>query len=207
MKIDGSVALVTGANRGLGRAYARELVGRGAAKVYGAARDVTAVTQPGVTRRSRRLPAWSSRRDRPGRPPDAVPGGVQVAFEDVDPEEVRAGYLGSLAVRSALTWLPTHLLAEPHADGAENTWVQRIELTRVIADLAADVARTRSAGPVTGPGLSQNGRISLRQPTHGFHVLAAPSRPPSDSADVSVGSSQRSCDWSRSVVCQGRTSR
>jgi NAD(P)-dependent dehydrogenase (short-subunit alcohol dehydrogenase family) len=39
MKIDGSVALVTGANRGLGQAYARELVARGAAKVYGAARN------------------------------------------------------------------------------------------------------------------------------------------------------------------------
>jgi len=49
MKIDGSVALVTGANRGLGRAYARELVSRGAAKVYGAARDPGAVTDPGVT--------------------------------------------------------------------------------------------------------------------------------------------------------------
>ena len=49
MKIDGSVALVTGANRGLGRVYARELVSRGAAKVYGAARDPAAVTEPGVT--------------------------------------------------------------------------------------------------------------------------------------------------------------
>jgi NAD(P)-dependent dehydrogenase (short-subunit alcohol dehydrogenase family) len=49
MKIDGSVALVTGANRGLGRVYARELVRRGAAKVYGAARDPAAVTEPGVT--------------------------------------------------------------------------------------------------------------------------------------------------------------
>jgi NAD(P)-dependent dehydrogenase (short-subunit alcohol dehydrogenase family) len=49
MKIDGSVALVTGANRGLGQAYARELVKRGAAKVYGAARDAAAVTEPGVT--------------------------------------------------------------------------------------------------------------------------------------------------------------
>jgi len=49
MNIDGSVALVTGANRGLGRAYARELVKRGAAKVYGAARDQAAVTEPGVT--------------------------------------------------------------------------------------------------------------------------------------------------------------
>jgi NAD(P)-dependent dehydrogenase (short-subunit alcohol dehydrogenase family) len=49
MHIDGTVALVTGANRGLGRAYARELVSRGAAKIYGAARDRSAVTEPGVT--------------------------------------------------------------------------------------------------------------------------------------------------------------
>ena len=49
MNIAGSVALVTGANRGLGQAYARELVSRGAAKVYGAARDSAAVTEPGVT--------------------------------------------------------------------------------------------------------------------------------------------------------------
>src|SRR5579864_8193703 len=48
MRIDGSVALVTGANRGLGRVYARELVSRGAARVYGAARDPGAVTEPGV---------------------------------------------------------------------------------------------------------------------------------------------------------------
>jgi NAD(P)-dependent dehydrogenase (short-subunit alcohol dehydrogenase family) len=49
MKIGGSVALVTGANRGLGRAYARELVSRGAAKVYGAARQPAQVTERGVT--------------------------------------------------------------------------------------------------------------------------------------------------------------
>jgi NAD(P)-dependent dehydrogenase (short-subunit alcohol dehydrogenase family) len=49
MKIEGSVALVTGANRGLGQVYARELVRRGAAKVYGAARKPAAVTEPGVT--------------------------------------------------------------------------------------------------------------------------------------------------------------
>jgi NAD(P)-dependent dehydrogenase (short-subunit alcohol dehydrogenase family) len=49
MKIEGSVALVTGANRGLGRAFARDLVGRGAARVYGAARQPAQVTEPGVT--------------------------------------------------------------------------------------------------------------------------------------------------------------
>ena len=48
MKIDGSVALVTGANRGLGQVYARELVARSAGKVYGAARNPAAVTEPGV---------------------------------------------------------------------------------------------------------------------------------------------------------------
>jgi len=39
MKIEGSVALVTGANRGLGQAIVAALVTAGAAKVYAAARD------------------------------------------------------------------------------------------------------------------------------------------------------------------------
>jgi NAD(P)-dependent dehydrogenase (short-subunit alcohol dehydrogenase family) len=49
MKIAGSVAMVTGADRGLGRAFARDLVRRGAARVYGAARNPAAVTEPGVS--------------------------------------------------------------------------------------------------------------------------------------------------------------
>jgi NAD(P)-dependent dehydrogenase (short-subunit alcohol dehydrogenase family) len=48
MKISGSVALVTGANRGLGLAFARALLERGAAKVYAGARDPASVTLPGV---------------------------------------------------------------------------------------------------------------------------------------------------------------
>jgi NAD(P)-dependent dehydrogenase (short-subunit alcohol dehydrogenase family) len=48
MKINGSVALVTGANRGLGAAFARALVERGARTVYAAARDPLTVTEPGV---------------------------------------------------------------------------------------------------------------------------------------------------------------
>lgn len=46
MRIEGSVTLVTGANRGIGKAFAEELLDRGAAKVYGAARDITTVTGP-----------------------------------------------------------------------------------------------------------------------------------------------------------------
>lgn len=48
MKIQGSIALVTGANRGLGAAFARGLLAAGAAKVYAAARDPSTVTLPGV---------------------------------------------------------------------------------------------------------------------------------------------------------------
>jgi NAD(P)-dependent dehydrogenase (short-subunit alcohol dehydrogenase family) len=49
MRIEGSVALVTGANRGLGRQLARQLVARGAAKVYAAARNPESVDIEGVT--------------------------------------------------------------------------------------------------------------------------------------------------------------
>jgi NAD(P)-dependent dehydrogenase (short-subunit alcohol dehydrogenase family) len=43
MKIEGAVVLVTGANRGIGRAISAALLDRGAAKVYAAVRDVTTV--------------------------------------------------------------------------------------------------------------------------------------------------------------------
>ena len=46
MNIERSVALVTGANRGLGAVYAQALLDRGAAKVYAAVRDVSSVTDP-----------------------------------------------------------------------------------------------------------------------------------------------------------------
>jgi NAD(P)-dependent dehydrogenase (short-subunit alcohol dehydrogenase family) len=48
MKIQGKTALVTGANRGLGLAYAKALLAAGAAKVYAGARAPSTVTQPGV---------------------------------------------------------------------------------------------------------------------------------------------------------------
>ena len=48
MKIDNAVVLVTGANRGIGLAFTRELLARGARKVYAAARDPSTITLPGV---------------------------------------------------------------------------------------------------------------------------------------------------------------
>lgn len=48
MKIKDAVALVTGANRGIGLAFAKALLGRGARKVYVGARNPASVTQAGV---------------------------------------------------------------------------------------------------------------------------------------------------------------
>jgi NAD(P)-dependent dehydrogenase (short-subunit alcohol dehydrogenase family) len=48
MKIKDSVVLITGANRGIGLAFANELLARGARKVYAAARDPASITLPGV---------------------------------------------------------------------------------------------------------------------------------------------------------------
>jgi NAD(P)-dependent dehydrogenase (short-subunit alcohol dehydrogenase family) len=49
MDIKGKAALVTGANRGVGRAFAAALLQAGASKVYAAARDPSTVTGPGLT--------------------------------------------------------------------------------------------------------------------------------------------------------------
>ncbi len=48
MKVKESVALVTGANRGIGLAFTQELLARGVRKVYAGARDPSSVLQPGV---------------------------------------------------------------------------------------------------------------------------------------------------------------
>jgi NAD(P)-dependent dehydrogenase (short-subunit alcohol dehydrogenase family) len=46
MQIQDSTVLVTGANRGIGKAFADALLDRGATKVYAAVRDVATVTDP-----------------------------------------------------------------------------------------------------------------------------------------------------------------
>jgi NAD(P)-dependent dehydrogenase (short-subunit alcohol dehydrogenase family) len=63
MKINGSVALVTGGNRGLGEQFVRALIQAGASKVYAAARDPRKVT---------------------------VPGAIPLALDITDPDSVRA---------------------------------------------------------------------------------------------------------------------
>jgi NAD(P)-dependent dehydrogenase (short-subunit alcohol dehydrogenase family) len=48
VKIRGATALVTGANRGIGLAFTRELLARGAKKVYAGARNPSTITLSGV---------------------------------------------------------------------------------------------------------------------------------------------------------------
>jgi len=48
MKLENAVVLVTGANRGLGLAFAQEALARGARKVYAAARNPASITLKGV---------------------------------------------------------------------------------------------------------------------------------------------------------------
>lgn len=48
MELNNAVVLITGANRGLGLAFAQEALARGARKVYAGARDPDSVTLPGV---------------------------------------------------------------------------------------------------------------------------------------------------------------
>jgi NAD(P)-dependent dehydrogenase (short-subunit alcohol dehydrogenase family) len=75
MKIEGSVALVTGANRGIGKAITAALLDRGVAKVYAGVRDLTTV-------------------------PTDNPRLVPVQLDITDPEQVRsvAATLGDVEI-------------------------------------------------------------------------------------------------------------
>ena len=65
MEIEGTIALVTGANRGIGKAFADALLERGAAKVYAGARDIATVR----TADPRLIPVSSTSPTPTGSPP------------------------------------------------------------------------------------------------------------------------------------------
>lgn len=87
MKIENSVALVTGANRGIGRTFAEELLKRGAAKVYVAARDTASLTALAQTD-ARLVPVKLDVTDA------AQVAAAAAAFKDVDLLINNAGFAG-----------------------------------------------------------------------------------------------------------------
>jgi NAD(P)-dependent dehydrogenase (short-subunit alcohol dehydrogenase family) len=84
-----AVALVTGANRGIGRVFTRELIARGAARVYGSARNPDRIDVPGV------VPIWLDITD---------PAQVAAAANQCRGAAVGASHCASLRTRRHSVW-------------------------------------------------------------------------------------------------------
>ncbi|MBB5078569.1 SDR family oxidoreductase [Nonomuraea endophytica] len=118
LPIEGAVALVTGGNRGLGRAFTRALLDRGARTVYAGARDPGTVTEPGV---------------------------VPVRLDITDPAQVAAAAakLGdvTLLINNAGISRTSGLVTEPDARAAraemETNFFGTLEMSRAFAPVLA----------------------------------------------------------------------
>jgi NAD(P)-dependent dehydrogenase (short-subunit alcohol dehydrogenase family) len=124
MKINGSVALVTGGNRGIGATFVQALLDGGAAKVYAAARDPKKVT---------------------------VPGAVPLRVDITDPESVRAaaeqaGDVDLLVNNAGISTGATLL------DGGLDDWRREFE-THVLGTLTVSRAFAPILGRNGGGGI------------------------------------------------------
>jgi len=173
MDLAHTVALVTGANRGLGRAFAEGLVRAGAKKVYAAARDPSSVAPDGVDR----LPLDVT-------DPDAVAAAVRRAGDVtllVNNAGISRGsaFLGPDAVAAARAELETNffgplLLARAYAPVlASNGGGAIVNVLSVLSWLNVAGAATYSASKSAAWSLTNGLRNELRaQGTRvvGLHV-------------------------------------
>lgn len=65
--------------------------------------------------------------------------GLAMEGYDADPAVLRTSVIGSLATRTALVALPFEILDRPHESQTDDMWVNQLQLTRYLVDLAADL--------------------------------------------------------------------
>jgi short-subunit dehydrogenase len=176
MKIEGSVALVTGANGGIGKAFVQELLKRGAAKIYLGARDPASLE--GLLVKSSKLVPVKLDVTKPEQIEDAAKiatdttllinnagwAGYSGALAAKDlaaaRQEMEVNYFGVLALTRALSNAPAF-----RAGGAIVNVLSFIALTTI------PVAGTYSASKAAALALTRTLRAELK--LRGTQVLAA----------------------------------
>ena len=207
MKIRDSVVLVTGANRGLGLAFARALLARGAKRVYAGARDPGSITLPGVVpvrldvtspetidAAAERLQDVTLLVNNAGvlRGRGALAGGALTRAR----EEIETNYLGPLALASAFA----PILAKNEGGAILNvlsvmSWVSSPSSTTYSASKAAEWALTNGLRLELAPQKTQ---------VVGLHVglidtdlvrgIEAPKTPPEEVARIGLDALEAGSD-------------
>jgi NAD(P)-dependent dehydrogenase (short-subunit alcohol dehydrogenase family) len=174
MNIQDSTALVTGANRGIGRAFADALLDRGARKVYAAVRDVATVTDP------RLVPIQLDVTD-----PDRV-AAVARELDDIQLVVNNAGVLHvavplSASLDTARVELETNYLSLVSITEAFAPVLERngggafINVLSVFSWVATPLLTTYSASKAAAWAFTNAARIVLKQQgTHVVGVYAGP---------------------------------
>jgi NAD(P)-dependent dehydrogenase (short-subunit alcohol dehydrogenase family) len=174
MNIQDTTALVTGANRGIGKAFADALLDRGAAKVYAAVRDVTTITDP------RLVPIQLDVTN-----PDRV-AAVAGELDDVELVVNNAGVLHvavplSASLDAARVELETNYLSLVSLTQAFAPVLQRhgggafVNVLSVFSWVATPLLTTYSASKAAAWSFTNAARIELkRQGTHVVGVHAGP---------------------------------
>lgn len=170
MKIRGSVAFVTGSNRGIGLAFAQELLSAGARKVYAAARDPEHIPLDGVERV--RLDVTNS----------SHVAAAAAACPDVDllinnaGISRSAGFFSPQAIEAARAELETNYfgplaLARAFAPLlAENGGGTIVNVLSVLSWVTLPTSGTYSASKAAAWALTNSLRTALRE--QGTHVVA-----------------------------------
>jgi NAD(P)-dependent dehydrogenase (short-subunit alcohol dehydrogenase family) len=168
MNIQDSTVLVTGANRGIGKAFADALLDRGARKVYAAVRDVATVTDP------RLVPIQLDVTD-----PDRV-AAVAGELDDVQVVVNNAGVLHigvplSASLDTALVELETNYLSLVSMTQAFAPVLDRngggafVNVLSVFSWVATPLLTTYSASKAAAWAFTNAARIELRR--QGTHVV------------------------------------